>query len=245
MLPKPPYRVWIGFDAAEMQACNVATQSLLRLTSRREVRVDRLCRLALRGNYRRPTTVMPNGQLFDEVSGAPMSTDHAIARFFVPWLSDYQGWALFTDGDVLFREDVRQLFAQADERYAVQVVQHPPLLEEGEKKDGHIQQAYRRKNWSSVALFNCGHPANRALTLDVLNSWPGRDLHAFNWLSDDLIGALDMRWNYLAGVSAPQADPALVHFTLGVPTVHGHEQDAFADEWRSVAGMAGYAKVVA
>jgi hypothetical protein len=43
----------------------------------------------------------------------------------------YQGWALFVDGDVLLRADVADVFALADARYAVQVVQHPPPLEEG------------------------------------------------------------------------------------------------------------------
>jgi hypothetical protein len=31
-------------------------------------------------------------------------------------------------------------------------------------------------------VFNCDHPANRALTLDLINTVPGRDLHRFCWL---------------------------------------------------------------
>jgi hypothetical protein len=84
-----------------------------------------------------------------------------------------------------------------------------------------------------VMLFNCEHPANLVLTLAVVNEWPGRDLHAFRWLSDDLIGALPDRWNHLVGVSQPQSDPGIVHFTLGVPSIKGHENDPFADEWRT------------
>ena len=235
-----PKRVFIGFDANEMMAWNVAQTSLFRHASRRRVIVDRLCRLSVHQHYHRPTTTMPNGQLFDEVSGAPMSTDHAIARFFVPLLCGYQGWALFTDGDVLFRDNVEQLFDLADERCAVHVVQHPPLLMEGAKKAGHVQQAYPRKNWSSVMLWNCGHPANRYLTTDLLNAWPGRDLHGFRWLTDDQIGALPPRWNHLVHLSAPDANPAIVHFTLGCPDVKGHEDDPFAEEWFDAAKSAGY-----
>lgn len=235
MRPEPLYRVFIGFDAAEMRAWNVAHASLYLHTNRGEVCIDRISMLSLGDRYNRPTTRMPNGQLFDEISGAPMSTGHAIARFHVPALCNYQGWALFTDGDVLFRDDVRHLFALADERFAVQVVQHPPVLDESEKKAGHVQQAYHRKLWSSVVLWNCAHPAHVALTLEVLNSWPGRDLHAFRWLKDDEIGALPARWNWL-----PQDSPALVHYTRGCPDIAGHEHDAFADEWFSAAKLAGY-----
>jgi lipopolysaccharide biosynthesis glycosyltransferase len=245
VLPERRHKVFLGFDANEMRACAVAEASLYRHTSRAEVQAERICRLSLWQQYSRPTTRMPNGQLFDEISGAPMSTDHAIARFWVPRLCGYRGHALFCDGDVMFREDVRQLFALADDRFAVQVVQHPPLLEEGDKKAGHVQQAYPKKNWSSVCLWNCGHPANAALTQEVLNTWPGRELHAFDWLSSDLIGELPARWNYLAGVSAHQDDPALVHFTLGTPDTAGRERSQFSDEWCETARQAGYRAVQA
>lgn len=239
-MPRNVPRVFVGFDAAEMVACNVAMTSLFQHTSRDAIRVERLSRLSLWGRYTRETTRMPSGQLYDELSDAPMSTDHAIARFFVPLLMEYSGWALFTDGDVLFRDDIRQLFALADPAYAVQVVQHAPILDEAPKKDGQIQQAYPRKNWSSVILWNCGHPANRALTLDVLNTWPGRDLHAFRWLSDAQIGALPARWNVLIGEHEPPPDTAIAHYTLGVPNIPGHELDAFAYEWWTAARVAGY-----
>src|SRR5678815_184232 len=239
-LKKACYRVFIGFDPNEMTACNVAEYSMYRHASRSAVDVRKISRLTLLQHYHRPTTMLPNGQLFDEISDAPMSTAHAIARFFIPWLCQYTGWALFTDGDVLFREDVSNLFALADPQYAVMCVQHPPLLEDGTKKTGHIQQPYPRKNWSSVMLFNCGHLANRALTLDVLNAWPGRDLHAFKWLRDDQIGALPARWNHLIHQSPEDADPALVHYTLGTPDVEGHHTDPFAEDWFRSARVAGY-----
>lgn len=239
MQPSREHRVFVGFDAKEMEACNIAIHSIQRRASQ-PVRVDRLSRLPLHRVYTRPTSTLPNGQLFDELSGAPMSTDHAIARFFVPYLMKYHGWALFTDGDVLVRDDISTLFSLANPAYAVQCVQHPPLLEEGEKKDGHIQQAYARKNWSSVMLFNCGHPGNQKLTLDVVNTWPGRDLHGFKWLSDHLVGSLPARWNHLVKLSAPDPNPAIVHFTLGMPNVAGHEGDPFAEEWFAEAKRCGY-----
>lgn len=236
--PNPPYRVFIGWDASEMTPHIVAQHSLYRHAHAASVHVWRLSRMLLGESYTRPTETR-HGQLWDVISEAPMSTSHAIARFFVPVLCRFEGWALFTDGDVLFRDDVAKLFAEADERYAVQVVQHPPLMSEATKKDGHVQQAYPRKNWSSVMLLHCGHPAHRALDLDVLNSWPGRDLHAFTWVPDEAIGPLSSRWNHLVGVNPPSETPALVHYTLGTPDLPGHERDPFADEWREIAAAAG------
>lgn len=231
-------RVWIGWDAKEAWAYQVAERSL-RAHASQTIHTRPICMDALPELYRRETE-RRDGRWWDVISDAPMSTEHAIARFFVPFLCHYQGWALFVDGDVLFRTDVAQLYALADHRYAVQVVQHPPLLETGLKKDGAAQVLYDRKNWSSVMLFNCAHPANRRLDPALLNTWPGRDLHAFRWLQDEEIGALPARWNHLVGVSEACDNPAVVHFTLGVPDLPGHEQDAFADEWFAVAHTAGY-----
>lgn len=239
-VPKTGLRVFIGWDENERRACTVADYSLHRSASRSPVHVDRISMLTVK-DYARPTTTLPTGQLFDEISDAPMSTAHAIARFWVPRLCEFTGWALFTDGDVLFRDDVSRVFACADPAYAVMVVQHEPMPEQGKKKRGHVQQAYPRKNWSSVILWNCGHLANRALTPEVLNGWPGRDLHAFRWLRDEQIGALPSRWNHLVGVSAPDPNPAIVHYTLGTPDVDGHDADAYADEWTLAARVAGYA----
>jgi len=234
-------RVFVGFSADEMMATTVAINSMLHFAGTLRLNVQRISRLSLLQCYTRPTRIDDNGQLWDEISDAPMSTDHAIARFFIPWLRDYQGWALFTDGDVLCRRDVRELFALADERYAVMCVQHPPLLSVGYKKDGDRQLAYPRKNWSSVMLWNCGHPANRHLTLDTLNGVSGKALHGFVWLEDSQIGALPPEWNWLVGLSAPVDNPAIVHYTQGLPTLPDHAHDPYADEWFAQARRAGYA----
>jgi hypothetical protein len=56
-------------------------------------------------------------------------------------------------------------------------------------------------------LFNCSHPANQALTVDLVNTVPGRDLHRFCWLDDAQVGALPVEWNWLEGHSVPMARP--------------------------------------
>lgn len=240
MRPLPPYRLFIGFDATEVRAWNVA-QATARAKASVELDIHRIALSAVQaqGLYRRPTGMLEHGY-WDEISGAPMATGHAIARFLVPALCHYEGWALFTDGDVLFRQDLAALFALADPSKAVQVVQHQYQPTQTVKMEGQTQTVYPRKNWSSVMLFHCAHPANRALTVDLVNTVPGRDLHRFCWLTDDQIGALPEVWNWLEGHSSPDLDPAIVHHTRGCPDMPGFEHVAYADEWYAAARGCGY-----
>jgi len=224
--------VWIGLDKKEQQAWDVACESLLFHSS---------LPLAIQGlswefipEYDRPQ-VLKNGKAWDTISNAPMSTSHALARFWVPYLQDYNGWALFTDGDTFWRKDVGELFALRNSKYAVMVVQHHYAPTQSTKKDGDIQTQYTRKNWSSVCLWNCGHPSNKILSPGYLNGIRGLDLHQFCWLNDKHIGQLPEEWNWLVNHSNPLIDPALVHFTEGMPYIEGHENDPYAEEWRAAS----------
>lgn len=189
-----------------------------------------LSSLRERGLYTRPTS-RKDGRLWDEISEAPMATEFACSRFLVPHLAG-SGWALFMDCDMLVRSNLDRLFRLCDPSKAVMVVKHNHQPAEGVKMDGQAQTRYARKNWSSVMMFNCDHPANRKLTVDLVNSVPGRDLHRFCWLEDDQIGELSTEWNWLVGHSDPSIDPTIVHFTDGIPTMPGYENCAYADEWR-------------
>lgn len=132
---------------------------------------------------------------------------------------------------MLVRADIMELFALADPHYAVQVVKHDHRPTELRKMDGQVQTAYPCKNWSSVMLWNVEHPANRRLTLDFINSAPGRMLHSFCWLDEEEIGELPAEWNHLVGVNPPNPDAKIAHFTLGTPDMLGYEESEFADEW--------------
>ena len=229
--------IWIGYDPREADAFAVARASIRRHASESfPVMALELPKLREAGLYTRPTS-RSEGRLWDDISEAPMATEFAISRFLVPHLAG-TGWALFMDSDMLVRKDITKLFELADPSKAVMCVKHAHAPEERTKMDGQLQTFYRRKNWSSVVLFNCDHPANDALTVELINMVPGRDLHAFCWLQDDEIGELPLEWNWLAGVSPPLADPAIVHHTLGIPSMPGYEDSPFADEWRSELDVA-------
>jgi lipopolysaccharide biosynthesis glycosyltransferase len=224
--------IWIGFDPREADAFAVARHSINRhLITPIPVRGVVLSGLRAAGLYNRPTS-RRDGRLWDEISEAPMATEFACSRFLVPHLAQ-SGWALFMDCDMLVRTDLMKLFQQADSTKAVQVVKHNHQPSEGVKMDGQAQTRYARKNWSSVILWNVDHPANKGLTTELVNSVPGRDLHRFCWLEDDLIGELHPKWNWLVGHSDPEIDPAIVHFTDGIPTMQGYEDSEYADEWRA------------
>lgn len=226
--------IWIGYDPREASAFAVARHSIRRNTTLPiPIFGVVLADMRARALYRREMTRNEKGQLFDPISQAPMATEFAITRFLVPHLAR-EGWALFMDCDMLVRGNIVRLFEMADPKKAVMCVKHVHAPPEGTKMDGQEQLRYARKNWSSVMLFNCDHPANRALTVEMVNALPGRDLHRFCWLEDDLIGDLPPSWNWLVGHSPADIEPNIVHFTEGTPAMPGYEDVAYADEWNQM-----------
>lgn len=233
--------LYIGFDPREAAAYAVARESARANMPRHyPVRGIILDEMRAQGLYSRPTS-RNSGRLFDDISEAPMSTEFAISRFLTPILAK-EGLAMFTDCDVMFRDNLVPVFdyAAAHPEKAVHCVKHNFNPPEGAKMDGQLQLRYARKNWSSVMIFNCAHPSNRKLDVDLINEVPGRDLHAFCWLKDEEIGALPPEWNYLVGHTQCDETPKIVHFTDGIPTMPGYENVEFADEFR--AAMNKWAK---
>lgn len=226
--------IWIGFDPRELDAFEVCVRSIqAHLSEPIEIFGIRLDTLQHRGLYQRPMRRDDDGKLHDRISHAPMSTEFAISRFFVPHLVAEPGTALFMDCDMLVRCDLVELFELADPRFAIQVVKHDYEPAEAVKMDGQEQTTYARKNWSSVMLWNLSHPATNLLTLQKLNTWAGRALHRFGWLEDREIGELGREWNHLVGVYPPNPGAKIAHFTLGIPRMAGYENCEHADEWRS------------
>ena len=222
--------IYVGYDPREIAAFEVAVASIKdHLTTPVPVHDICLAEMKAAGFYRRPTEVR-DGRLWDVISEAPCATEFSISRFLTPLLAQW-GWALFMDCDMLVRADLNDLFALCDDRYAVMCVKHRHEPAEQRKMDNQIQTRYSRKNWSSVMAVNVGHPANKALTVDLINTVPGRDLHRFCWLKDEDIGELGPEWNWLAGHSDPSIDAKIAHFTLGTPDMRGYEKQRYADEW--------------
>lgn len=231
------HSIYIGFDPREAAAFAVARYSIRRhLTQPIPIRGLVLNDLIAKGLYRRPIefrhVAADKPIMWDVLSNAPMSTQHANARFLVHHLAG-TGWALFMDGDMLVRGNLARVFEGLDNSKALYCVHHKHITESTVKMDGQVQTKYARKNWSSFMLINCDHEANKSLTVDAINMLPGRDLHRFCWLDDSEIGELDQKWNFLVGHSDPSIDPVVVHHTTGTPDMPGYENVAYADDWRA------------
>jgi lipopolysaccharide biosynthesis glycosyltransferase len=220
----------MGWDSREDVAYQVAQKSCRANSSRRvEIHPLKAPDLYARRMLWRPVE-RDDGQTIDHLSNAPQSTEFATSRFLVPFLHR-KGWALFADCDVVFLGDVAELFALTDDRCAVMVVKHQHNPSETTKMDGQPQLAYYRKNWSSVILWNCDHPANMRLTLGMVNWWPGSCLHRFCWLKDEEIGSLPSEYNWLVNVEPKPAEPRIVHFTLGGPWLPGWTPKEHDEIW--------------
>ena len=163
------------------------------------------------------------------------STEFTFTRFLIPALENYKGWALFCDSDIVFTTDIKELFDQADDKYAVMCVQHDYKVTEDTKMDGQKQTIYPRKNWSSMVLWNCGHPSNKVVTKDFVNDEKlnGAYMHRFSWLKDEEIGSIDHTWNYLVGVYNDIDKPKLIHYTEGGPWFENYRDCEFHAEWKT------------
>jgi len=103
--------------------------------------------------------------------------------------------------------------------------------------DGQTQTVYPRKNWSSMMLINCGHPANKRLNIDLVNEKElnGAYFHRFSWLeSDDQIGELSPEWNWLVGHYKEPEDgtPKLLHYTEGGPWFENYRHCQYNQVWK-------------
>ena len=217
-------RVFIGYDPREAVAYHVCVNSIIRQSSR-------------------PVAFTPvalNNIPDYRETHADGSNQFIYSRFLLPHLTGYQGWAVFMDGDMILRDDIAQLWALRDESKAVLCVQHDYQTKAFGKYLGSKNQNYPRKNWSSVVLWNCGHPANRVVTPEFVEQASGAQLHRFTWLDDSLIGSLPKAWNWLPQEFGANDDAKLLHWTLGTPCFHEYADAPMATEWHRERLLADY-----
>lgn len=159
-------------------------------------------------------------------------TEFTYTRFLVPYLNNYEGWAIFCDSDFLWFCDVQEIFDKyADPKYAVYCVKHNyKNCNAKTKMDGRPQEWYPRKNWSSLMLFNCSHPSTKNLTLENVSIKSPAWLHRMSWAKDEEIGEIPKDYNYLVSYYKDNKFKAL-HYTDGGPWHPGYEDVEYGDLW--------------
>jgi lipopolysaccharide biosynthesis glycosyltransferase len=202
-----PLRIYVGWDSRE----DIAYQA---------------CRQSLKDTASVPIKVIPlkqtqlkRDEMYWRDKDQLASTEFTFTRFLLPELAEFKGWALFIDCDFIALDDVKKLFDQRDNKYALMCAQHDYTPKANTKMDGQQQHNYPRKNWSSMMLVNCGHPSNRLLTKELVNDpkVDGKYLHRFSWLEDEEVGKLSHEWNWLVGWYKEPEDgkPKFLHYTEG------------------------------
>ena len=208
--------IFIGYDPREAIAYHVCSNSIIRHSSH-PVSINPLA-LNILKDYEEKHTDGSNHFIY--------------SRFLVPHLMEYKGWAIFMDGDMLLRDDIEKLWALRNESKAVMVVKHDYKTKMTEKYLGSKNEDYPCKNWSSVILWNCGHPANAVVTPEFVQNATGAQVHRFTWLADELVGELPTEWNWLDIEYEWNPQAKLVHYTLGTPCFHEFsDQGNLANEW--------------
>jgi hypothetical protein len=212
-------RLFVGYDPREAAAYHVFCESVIRTSQF-------------------PVSFIPlHKSLLGGFDGQRDGTNAFIfSRYLVPLLCEYEGWAIFVDGDMALTTDIMELWNYKTEYLdkAVCVVKHEYKTKAHRKYLGtpmeSVNADYPRKNWSSVILWNCAHPSNRILTHEYVAGARPSEIHRFRWLNDSEIGDLPPEWNYLVGEQGPAA-AALYHYTLGAPGIHNYRDDFGSWHW--------------
>jgi lipopolysaccharide biosynthesis glycosyltransferase len=209
--------IYVGYDAREAACYHVWCQSVIQRSS-------------LTAAF-----IPLHGPMLQNFNGQRDGTNAFIySRFLVPYLSGYDGFAIFVDGDMVVLEDIAKLWELRDPMKAVQVVKHDYKTKHPRKYIGTPMEAanvdYPGKNRSSVILWNCAHPRNRILTRELVSEAGGQFLHRFAWLSESDIGELPPEWNALA-LEQDISGASLVHYTLGAPGFTYYDRCDGADHW--------------
>lgn len=220
-------RIFIGYDKKERISWHVLAHSIIERSSR-PVSITAI------GN----DTLGP--EIWEREKGDNDSTDFSNARWMIPHLCNYQGFAIFMDCDMVCNADIAELWDQRDQRKALVCKKHSQEVVHGEKKFlGSIQAAYDRKNWSSLMVISCDHPYWKTISPEEDH---GLDLHRFVGLEDNQIGSIYGSWNHLlkpGKINRQEYNSCLSHFTWGGPW-HGWTKYWETELWtRELSDMLG------
>ena len=213
--------IFIGYDSKVKIAYHVLSESILR-------------------NSSTPVTISPINlnnlkNIYTRKQDLLASTEFSFSRFLVPYLMNYNGWAIFMDSDMVMLSDITELWDLKNEKYALQVCKHDYTPNSKNKFLGNNQTIYAKKNWSSLMLMDCSKC--KTLTPEYVNTKSGLELHQFKWLDENLIGSIPLEWNWLVGEYHYKKDVHNIHFTEGGPYFKDYKNTEYSNEWFNIYNM--------
>ena len=206
--------VFIGFDEGEKVSYHILSESIRRQSSV-PVSITPLC-LSNLPEFKRK--LQPN-----------QSTEFAFSRFLVPYLSEYKGWSLFLDCDMMFRDNIKNLWDMIDENKSIMCCKHDYTPKQNVKFRGAKNEPFPKKNWSSFMLMN--NQRCKMLTKEYVETATGLELHQFKWTHEENIGELPLEWNWLVGEYEHKDDIYNVHYTKGGPWFEEYAKCDYSQDW--------------
>lgn len=187
-----PLRIFIGFDPRQPVAFQVCAHSIWEHASK-PVSITRL--------DLRTLPIKRRGL-----------TSFTYSRFLVPYLSNFEGYSLFLDSDILMRHDPY--------RFEIVASQHPAI------DFMYVEDRTRLFERPSMMFFK-----NSSFTHLTPEFVEREKMFDFAWLEGKGAWKLDKDWNHLVGYDAPNPDAKVVHYTMGVPVWEETKNCEFAKEW--------------
>lgn len=166
------------------------------------------------------------------------SNQFTSSRFLVPYLMGYKGRAVFADAaDMICLADAVELQLELmNLQTAVGVVKHSYKTQHPVKYFGTEMQSpnmdYERKNWASLMLIDCEHPAWATVTPQSVDTWSMLDLLQFKFLDNSEISEIPNEWNRLVDEKQPVEGAKILHWTAGIPGFKHYQDAPGADLWR-------------
>ena len=208
-------KIFIGFDQREACAYHTFVQSLINHSSI-PLDITPLCLKSLAG--------------YKELH-RDGGNDFVYSRFLSPFLNNFDGWAIYADGDMVCQADILELLKLKDDSKEVMVAKHNYQTKQSKKYFNNKNENYPKKNWSSVILWNCSHPKHKILTPEFIQNQSGKFLHRFSWLDEDEIREIPLEWNWLALEYPENKEAKIIHYTLGTPCLKEYKDTNMSDIW--------------
>ncbi len=180
-----------------------------------------------------PVTFTPIGALGVHTG----SNNFTTSRFLIPQLMGWRGKAIFMDAsDMLMMDDIAMYADELDWLSApVACVKHNYKTRHPRKYIGTQMETsnadYERKNWASMMLMNCEHPAWEPITSEYIRRARPLDLLQLDFLEDYEIEELPQSWNVLVDEGQPIEKAKLLHWTAGIPYFAHYKDAPGADLW--------------